>query len=77
MFISLSVIQVIIISEQNLLLQEEEEQRFHTWIENWHKVKKHNLEYSMNKHTYRLEMNHFADMVGIYTKVFSTPGKVS
>lgn len=41
---------------------EEEEHRFHTWINNWEKVKEQNLQYSMKKHSYRLSMNHLADM---------------
>lgn len=40
----------------------EEARRFKIWTENWNKVVKHNLNADMNKYSYRLDMNHFADL---------------
>lgn len=35
------------------------------WEDNYHKVKKHNEEHENGIHTYTLELNHLADLVGM------------
>uniref|UniRef100_H2ZJP9 Cathepsin L n=1 Tax=Ciona savignyi TaxID=51511 RepID=H2ZJP9_CIOSA len=48
---------------------DEEEQRMENWFNNWKKISDHNLEYSLNRKSCQLKMNHFGDLT---TKEFTT-----
>ena len=45
--------------------KEEEEHRIGIWIKNMAKIVAHNLEFDLKQKSYRMEMNHFGDLVNL------------
>ena len=53
-----------------ILIQEEEVLKRTVWEENVKRIKLHNMENSLGKNTFTMEINEFADMVSV-TRIIS------